>query len=257
MTTMTMTNMRTTMTDNGVFNEKQSDSMTHTSPSRRGNEMTTTNQETTSSSNDRAQRLADLRASRPSMATPSMNTPKSVAVDSTHSSSVATAKRRATLGKIFATGLTSTTVFGLTAALGFASAQGSTGSDVVPQIQYILDVATGQLVTYTNGQPTAATQVMSPAVAGQAVAGQAAVVPVATTPLNLGGQSTAAVVAAPAAGANSATPSQPATTPGVVPVVETVAAPVVAAPVIAIPIAIPTPAVTVPAPQGNSSGTQG
>ncbi len=242
------------MTDNGVFNEKQSDSMTHSSSSRRGNEMTTTNQETTSSSNDRAQRLADLRASRPSMATPSMNTPESASVDSTHSSSVATAKRRATLGKILATGLTSTTVFGLTAALGFASAQGSTGSDVVPQTQYILDVATGQLVTYTNGQPTAATQVMSPVVGGQA-----AVAPVATTPLNLGGQSTAAVVAAPVVGANSATPTQPAATSVAVPVAETAAAPVIAAPVelTPIPIAIPTPAVIVPAPQGNSSGTQG
>ena len=266
------------MTDKVRFIESQLAETTHADKSERDIEMSSNTNEMKPSSSDRSQRLAELRASRPSM-----NIPESAPIDSTRSSSAATAKRRATLGKIFATGLTSTTIFGLTAALGFASAQGSAGENIVPQTQYVLDMTTGQLVTYVNGIPTTATQVMAapsatqvsgvPAGAapldlsgfGQVSApvqstGTSTASPVGTTAQPTASQPTASQPAAsqPAAGVTTPVAVQPALTPVAAPVAETVPAPVVATPVevAPIPIAIPTPAVTVPAPQGNSSGTK-
>lgn len=228
---------------------------------------------------DQAQRLADLRASR-QVARASA---ASQAGDSKGQSS-SSLKRRATLGKIFATGFTSTTVFGLTAALGLSSNQGSSEPSVVAPTQYVLDVTTGQLVTYTNGQPTAVTQVMGAAASGQTVAAQGGAIPpdlsglgqLAPAAAPLPGNQPAAVgsvtqsVVAPPVGASEIgvvvqSPQSPISaeqtlvapdagpeTPAIVPVVAPVIAPVVEA----IPIAIPTPATTIPAPQGSSSGTK-
>lgn len=89
-----------------------------------------------------SERLAELRARR------------SAPVDN----------KRAAIGKILAAGLTSTTVFGITAALGW-SATSAAENDPPPSDQpeqLVLDLATGQLVKYVNGVAVSAQQVADP-----------------------------------------------------------------------------------------------
>ena len=74
-------------------------------------------------------------------------------------------QRRATIGKILATGLTSTTVFGITAALGWSatSASNAKPADAASSERLVLDLSTGQLIKYVNGVPVSSQQVTSPA----------------------------------------------------------------------------------------------
>lgn len=72
-------------------------------------------------------------------------------------------QRRAVIGKILATGLTSTTVFGITAALGWSATQAAEApSNTAPSEQLVLDLSTGQLVKYVNGVAVSAQQVADP-----------------------------------------------------------------------------------------------
>lgn len=72
-------------------------------------------------------------------------------------------QRRAVIGKILATGLTSTTVFGITAALGWSATQAADApTNTVAPEQLVLDLSTGQLVKYVNGVAVSAQQVADP-----------------------------------------------------------------------------------------------
>ena len=202
---------------------------------------------TTTMTTDRNERIAALAAKR----SPRMTT-----------------KRQATIGKILATGLTSTTVFGITATLGWsASAASDDSAD-----QVVFDQATGIITTYRNGQVLSSAQVAQPA----------------TTPGALAVTATAPAVTPPPSVALGFPPAAPAITPAPAPQspgkatnTETTVAPVasadssteipvvtvtptaqvpvvVAAPIdipIEIPVAIPAPRIAPPPPQGSSSGS--
>ena len=59
--------------------------------------------------------------------------------------------RRAAMGRILTAGLASTSVFGLTAALGWSGATAGQSTTSTPTEQLILDLSTGQLTRYVNG----------------------------------------------------------------------------------------------------------
>jgi len=73
-------------------------------------------------------------------------------------------QRRATIGKILATGLTSTTVFGITAALGWSAtlASNEKPAEATGPEQLVLDLSTGRLIKYVNGVPVSSQQVTNP-----------------------------------------------------------------------------------------------
>lgn len=180
--------------------------------------------------------------------------------------------KRAVIGKIVATGLTSTTVFGITAALGWSAQNTEDATPVSNTEQLVLDLATGQLVTMQNGVPVSVQQVMPAATA-------APVAPIAGAPVD--SLSSLAAPVAPSASKGSATASADGSTTGtapsplaVAPVTmspEAATAPVttpsevvVATPApapapiqqVEIPVAIPAAPVAIAVPsQGSSSGS--
>lgn len=97
--------------------------------------------------------------------------------------SAPTDQRRAVIGKILATGLTSTTVFGITAALGWSATSAATNADSTAPVteQMVLDLSTGQLVKYVNGVAVSVQQVTDPsqylASAGSTESGAASTAP--------------------------------------------------------------------------------
>ncbi len=169
---------------------------------------------------DRNQRLAALSAQRP----PRMSV-----------------KRQATIGKILATGLTSTTVFGITAALGWSASSAS--GDTVDQV--VFDQATGVITAYRNGQVVSSQQVTGSTVSPVAVAE-----PTPTPHFPSAAPSITPAPTSPApAPSNTALAPAPASAP--------VTAPTTPSPVtipITIPIAIPAPQ-PLPPSQASSSGS--
>ena len=180
----------------------------------------------TTERDQQAERLAQLKARR--------NTP----VD----------QRRAVLGKILATGLTSTTVFGITAALGWSATSAATDnapSDAVAE-QLVLDLASGQLVRYVDGVAVSAQQVANPGQLIAATSTPSAPVsnllasPAPTLPANWAptAPSTNATAIEPSSSPSSATTptstEEPSTT--------AVESPVTVAPqLVSIPVAVPPP----------------
>lgn len=170
--------------------------------------------------------------------------------------------KRAVIGKIVATGLTSTTVFGVTAALGL-SARAENPTPTTPNTeQLVLDLATGRLITIQNGVPVSAQQVMAPGSADQTVTASAAGA-TAGTPTD-----SAAPLGAPLPSISSAkgvnapatlAPQSPAPTPST-DVVVALAPPPTEAPTerleVPIPVAVPVAPSPIQVPsQGSSSGS--
>jgi hypothetical protein len=73
-------------------------------------------------------------------------------------------QKRAVIGKILAAGLTSTTVFGITAALGWSATSAADNGQPAQagNVQLVLDLATGQLIKYVDGVAVSAQQVVAP-----------------------------------------------------------------------------------------------
>ena len=143
-----------------------------------------------------------------------------------------TPKRQATIGKILATGLTSTTVFGITAALGWSASAAS--NDTADKV--VFDQATGVITAYRNGQVVSSQQVAAPS----------AQLPSEPTTVSSDPSGGFPAVAPPITAAPAIAPpstSSPST-----------AAPVTSPTAITIPIAIPAPQ-PAPPPQASSAGS--
>jgi hypothetical protein len=146
------------------------------------------------------------------------------------SKSTASSNRRATIGKILATGLTSTTVFALTAAIGWtASAQSDTEAD-----QVVFDQVTGTITLFRNGVAIESRRVTDGVGASAATIPATAQTIPSPTPSTLGAPTAGSVAPTD----QSPAPAQPASTEPIV-----------------IPLPIPAAPVVAPAPQGSSSGS--
>lgn len=178
-------------------------------------------------------------------------------------------QRRAVLGKILATGLTSTTVFGITAALGWSATSAATDNaptDAVAE-QLVLDLASGQLVRYVDGVAVSAQQVASP---GQLIAAPSkpsapvsnlTASPAPTLPANWNPSTqptspkTVATPAGPAATSTASDTPTPAAPQVAAPVEST--SPTVAQTLPTEPAQVVNIPVAVPQPSGSRSGSGG
>lgn len=146
-----------------------------------------------------------------------------------------TPQRQATIGKILATGLTSTTVFGITAALGWSASVAS--NDTADKV--VFDQATGVITAYRNGQVVSSQQVATPAARSTSEPTTVSSDPSGGFPALAPPFTAAPVLAPPPTGAPSTV------------------APMTSPTAITIPVAIPAPqpAQPAPPPQASSSGS--